>query len=53
MIIIVVKKLINGRYVDFDAHDMYQIGSIIAFPNGDVYEVTQINGSKVTLEIKL
>lgn len=52
MIILIAKKYQDGRWVDFDVSKMYQIGSVITLIDGKKYKVTQINGSKVTLEEK-
>lgn len=49
MIIVIAKKYKNGKWVDFDANEMYKIGSVITLTDGKEFEVTQINGSKVTL----
>lgn len=51
MIIIIAKKYQNGRWVEFDAGEMYQLDEVITLSNGDKYKVTKINGSKVTLEV--
>lgn len=52
MIILIAKKYQNGRWIDFDVNKMYQLGSVITLTDGKKFEVTKINGSKVTLEEK-
>ena len=51
MIIIVAKKYQNGRWVEFDAGEMFKLDEVITLSNGVKYKATQINGSKVTLEV--
>ena len=50
MITIIAKKYVNGRYIDFDAHEMYAIDQIITLNNNTKYKVTNITGSRVTFE---
>ena len=51
MIIIIAKKYQSGRWVEFDASEMYQLEEVITLSNGDRYKVTRITGSRVTLEV--
>ena len=50
MIVAVVKKYLNGRWVDFDVSELYHTGQIVTDKNANHYKVTSINGSKVILE---
>lgn len=52
MITAVMKKYVNGRWVEFDVTELYSIGQIIQSThiNGEEYKVIDINRSRVTLE---
>lgn len=52
MITAVMKKYVNGRWVEFDVTELYSVGQIIqnAHANGEKYKVIDINRSRVTLE---
>jgi hypothetical protein len=52
MITAVMKKYVNGRWVEFDVTEIYSVGQIIqnTHTNGEKYKITSINRSKVTLE---
>jgi len=50
MIIIIAKKIVNGRWANINGEELYSIGQLIDFANGQTYIVTAIVGSKVTLE---
>lgn len=49
MIIIIAKKLIDGRWANIDANDMFTLGQVVVFYNEE-WTVTNISGSKVTFE---
>jgi len=51
MIVAILKENIDGKWRDV-IQPLYAIGDEIHTPNGKTYEVTQVNGSKVTLEEK-
>ena len=50
MIIIIAKKLINGKWFNVDGTDLYFVGQVVNLANGITYKVTNIIGSKITLE---
>lgn len=52
MIIAVMKKHVNGRWVEFDVTELYSVGQVVqnVHTNGEKYKVTNVNKSKVTLE---
>ncbi len=49
MIIAILKQYVDGKWREV-TEPLYKVGDVITAVNGDKYEVTQINGSKVTLE---
>lgn len=50
MIIGLFKELVDGRWMNYDPSKIYTIGSTVVVEDGKTYTVTEINGSKVTLE---
>ncbi|MFU8785838.1 MAG: hypothetical protein ACNA7U_01215 [Candidatus Izemoplasmataceae bacterium] len=50
MITCIMKKYVDGRWIEFDVNELYSVGQTITGNNGDQYKILTINRSKVTLE---
>ena len=51
IIIIIARKLINGKWFNIDGNEIYSVDQLIEFQNGQVFKVQSINGSNITLEL--
>ena len=51
IIIIIARKLVNGKWFNIDGNEIYSVDQLIEFQNGQTFKVQSINGSNITLEL--
>lgn len=51
MLTIIAKKDVNGKWENVDGNELYTVGQRVTFANADEYMVTNISGSRITLEL--
>lgn len=50
-IIIMARKLVNGKWFNIDGNEIYSVDQLIEFQNGQMFKVQSIKGPNITLEL--